>query len=396
MKKLRWWRILFFAISFAAGLLFCLQGAEAADRKTQFTQKLLDGYQSFAKTVDVKSMELSVNSSGDRKIIEQAMETVLNETAYLFYAGREFSVISDVQTGRILRVKLTYDERYLSGSSVNVAKIRRVRSQLDSKMSAILNKLKPGMSDVEKALILHDHLARTTVYTDSSNAPYRISEEGALLKKKANCNGYSLAYMALLERAGIEAKCVVSESMEHMWNLVKIDGAWYHVDVVWDAPLSILNKKNMYGYVCHDNFLLSDAAIREMGHRGFRASASGTKYDNMYWRRSDSSFWYQNGAYYYADNRGIYVRDRIDSGSAKRLIKGKMLCFVRQRGNKFLGISGNKIFRFDVKSRKKKAVYKPPKKTRLIQLKCGSRKMYFRYAKGRKVYTKSKKLKKSY
>lgn len=390
MKKNHWWRRLLFCLGLM--LCFCSRGTEAADKETQFRERLIQGYRNYEKSVDVKGLGLSVNSSSDKKVINQVMEDVLNETTDLFYAGREFSVSADRGTGKILKVSLAYDKRYLSGSKVNVSKIKKVRRQLDNEIASIMKSVKPGMSDVEKALVLHDYLVRTVVYTDSSSAPWRISEEGAILKKRANCMGYALAYIVLLERAGIEAKCVSSESMVHMWNLVKVGGKWYHVDLVWDAPLSSLNRKNMYGYVCHDNFLLSSAAIRKTGHKGFSASAVSTKYDKKYWRKSDSSFWYQGGKYYYATSTGIYVRKRIGSGTARRIKKGRILCFVRRKGNIFYCIAGNRAYRVDVKSGKWKAVYQPPRGASLEQFKCSGKKIYFRYIRGRKIYSGSKKI----
>lgn len=373
-------------------MCLCSQNVGAADKGAQLRERLQQGYRSYSRTVNVKAVGLYVGSSNDEKVLNQVMQQILNETTYLFYAGRDFSVSADARTGQITTVRLSYDSRYLDGSAVNVSRITKVRSQLDRKITSIMKVVKSGMSDVEKVLVLHDYLARTVTYTDSSSVPYRISEEGAILKKKANCTGYSLAYVALLEKAGIEAKCVSSESMAHMWNLVKIGGQWYHVDVVWDAPFSELNHKNMYGYVCHDNFLLSNSAMKKTGHKGFSASASSKKYDNKYWRWVDSSFWYQGGKYYYANDRGIYVKKRIESGSARRIMKGKIICFVKYQGNKYYGILGNKVYRFDVKSRKKRVVYKPPGGTRLVQLKCSGKKLYYRYSKGKKLYTKSKKI----
>lgn len=390
MKKIHWWCRLLFGL----GLLLCLCGgeAEAADKGAQFRERLIQGYQDCVKSVDVKSIGLSVKSPSDKKVIDQVMEDVLNETVGLFYAGREFSVSVDRVTGKVVKVGLNYDKRYLTGSKVNVSKIKKVRRQLDAEMGSIMKNVKSGMSDVEKALVLHDYLARTVVYTDSSSAPWRISEEGAILKKRANCMGYALAYIALLESVGIEAKCVSSESMVHMWNLVKIGGKWFHVDLVWDSPLSSLNRKNMYGYVCHDNFLLSNTAIRKTGHKGFSASATSTKYDKMYWRKSDSSFWYQGGKYYYATNTGIYVRERIASGIARRIKKGKILCFVRRKGNKFYCIASNQAYRIDVKSQKWKITYRPPRGTSLAQLKCSGKKLFYRYIRGSKIYSGSRKI----
>ena len=44
-----------------------------------------------------------------------------------------------------------------------------------------------------------------------------------------------------------------------MWNMVKVDGKWYHMDVTWDDPLTS-DGRPMLRY---DYFLISEAKIRE-------------------------------------------------------------------------------------------------------------------------------------
>ena len=44
--------------------------------------------------------------------------------------------------------------------------------------------------------------------------------------------------------------------MNHAWNLIKIDGEWYHIDVTWDDP-----TPDLLGRVNHVFFLISDDAI---------------------------------------------------------------------------------------------------------------------------------------
>lgn len=42
---------------------------------------------------------------------------------------------------------------------------------------------------------------------------------------------------------------VTSSSMNHAWNLIQIDGNYYHVDVTWDDPL-----QDRLGYVWHNSY----------------------------------------------------------------------------------------------------------------------------------------------
>lgn len=97
-----------------------------------------------------------------------------------------------------------------------------------------------AMGDYEKAKALHDWLVRNVSYAQNisnqaSNPIYHA--EGALLNGVAVCEGYAEAYRILLNEAGIKNTIVTSESGDHAWNLVMINGTWYHVDVVWDDPI---------------------------------------------------------------------------------------------------------------------------------------------------------------
>ena len=46
------------------------------------------------------------------------------------------------------------------------------------------------------------------------------------------CAGYAKSTSAVLRKAGMSAMCVTS--VNHAWNLVKVDGKWYTLDSTWD------------------------------------------------------------------------------------------------------------------------------------------------------------------
>lgn len=63
-----------------------------------------------------------------------------------------------------------------------------------------------------------------------------FSAYGALVGGSAVCEGYSYAMSLLLNNVGIPTSCVSGSSNGelHMWNVVQIDGNWYHIDSTWD------------------------------------------------------------------------------------------------------------------------------------------------------------------
>ncbi|MBQ9990283.1 MAG: hypothetical protein IJP31_05000 [Lachnospiraceae bacterium] len=62
---------------------------------------------------------------------------------------------------------------------------------------------------------------------DSSFSAY-----GVFVEEIAVCQGYALAYKLLCDRVGIECYMVTSDSMNHAWNIVWLDGH----GIMWMQP----------------------------------------------------------------------------------------------------------------------------------------------------------------
>lgn len=90
----------------------------------------------------------------------------------------------------------------------------------------------------ETVKYIHDEIVNMTDYT-LTGGEYIRDADGALLNGKALCEGYSKAFMYVCQLVGIEANCVIGTANggSHMWNIVKLDGEWYHMDVTFDDPV---------------------------------------------------------------------------------------------------------------------------------------------------------------
>ncbi|WP_368086881.1 transglutaminase domain-containing protein [Arthrobacter sp. cf158] len=49
------------------------------------------------------------------------------------------------------------------------------------------------------------------------------------------CMDYAALFEASARRVGIRTKSVMSQSLNHAWNAVHLDGVWWNVDVTWNA-----------------------------------------------------------------------------------------------------------------------------------------------------------------
>lgn len=94
-------------------------------------------------------------------------------------------------------------------------------------------------SDAVRVLLAHDLLCRSCTY--ANDLPDCHGAAGALLERRAACDGYAEAFALLMEYAGISVKIVTGQAVDehgkreaHAWNLIQLNGAWYHIDCTWD------------------------------------------------------------------------------------------------------------------------------------------------------------------
>ena len=88
-----------------------------------------------------------------------------------------------------------------------------------------------SMSDMEKAKVLHDWVCENVSYSLKTESEEH-NDLSPFLTGVTVCDGYARAYNLLLHEAGIET-CQVNSS-NHIWNIIKIGGHYFHVDTTWD------------------------------------------------------------------------------------------------------------------------------------------------------------------
>lgn len=114
-------------------------------------------------------------------------------------------------------------------------------------------------TDFEKVLWLHDWIVDNCYY-DSTYRYY--SAESVLVRGYSVCDGYSRALQVLLDAMGIQSTRATGGN--HAWNVVKMDGKWYHVDPTWDDPTNLTNADKIpkSGNERHYYIGVTDSAIR--------------------------------------------------------------------------------------------------------------------------------------
>lgn len=93
-----------------------------------------------------------------------------------------------------------------------------------------------NMTEYEAVERLNDWITKNIKYDyDHSTYKYEISVLTTLKYKEGVCEHYASLFMALCDRVGIKSTKVLSDEQEHAWNLVQVDGVWYHIDTCWNV-----------------------------------------------------------------------------------------------------------------------------------------------------------------
>ena len=134
--------------------------------------------------------------------------------------------------------------------------------EVDAKVKEILEETDFGFvsSDLQRVQKIYDYIYENvsydTVRKNHDGYHKKSTAYAALVQNTAVCQGYAVAMFRLLEEVGVDCRVVTGiatyegESEYHAWNIVRIDGQYYNLDVTWDKELGN-----------HDCFLKTDADL---------------------------------------------------------------------------------------------------------------------------------------
>ena len=196
--------------------------------------------------------ETTENYQADIAVVRTAVLTDHPEIFWLpaYYATAEATSSAGVKTAVIYFAEnADSPPSYLYSArekDMMEAELKKAVDRIASKVTA------SGHYEIE--LQLHDLLCGEAEYNDDADDPAIYTAYGALVNKKALCEGYSRAMQLLLQKFSVPATVVtgVADGEDHMWNRVFVHGEWYNLDVTWD---------DIGEEISHEYFNLSDEAV---------------------------------------------------------------------------------------------------------------------------------------
>ncbi|GGG63102.1 transglutaminase domain-containing protein [Paenibacillus radicis (ex Gao et al. 2016)] len=183
-----------------------------------------------AKQFQSRAEHFTLQYAGDKKQLSDTLQTTIRS-----------SLAEDDYVAYILDSYLYTIRSWGDRSTIKIeARYRETpeqTAQVDETVKhALAELLTPSMNDHQKVKVIHDWIVTRLDY-DQSLTRYTAYE--ALATGKAVCQGYSLLGYKMLKEAGIPV--LIAEGTvktgDHAWNMVQLDGQWYHLDLTWDDPV---------------------------------------------------------------------------------------------------------------------------------------------------------------
>ncbi len=201
---------------------------------------------------DLRDSQINLDEELDR--LTKIFEKVIKESPEIFYKdeikGISLTIDDNIMT---LGIKYAIDKK----SIINMKKV------FDQKVQSIMDDIiSEGMKDYEKEKAIHDYIVNNTVYKLKNNNSYNAY--GILVERSGVCQGYAEATKVLLDNVNIDSIIVCGEAksegrpwISHAWNIVNLEGEYYHLDTTWDDP--VMNDRS--SVLNYDYFNVTDKEI---------------------------------------------------------------------------------------------------------------------------------------
>lgn len=149
---------------------------------------------------------------------------------------------NDVTVGGEYVIKATtqISDAYKSGNASNLSD--KDKETLGMAKSVLDEIITDGMSDYEKELAVYKWMTANIGFDSGSMTAIPEDESkpvdnpnGVLKNHEAVCVGYATTFRLFMQMLGIDCMVVHDSHLSHSWDLVKLDGQWYHTDIYSDA-----------------------------------------------------------------------------------------------------------------------------------------------------------------
>ena len=222
---------------------------------------MLDAIMNFTDVLSPFTVQVTTDQ------IRKIFEFILADHPGIFWMRHGVSWSYNHDTGLVTEVRFTY--------CLTKSEVESRQQKIDMAIKSFLASINDNMSDFEVALRVYENIISLVDYdtiglnkqkkegkTDPETPDDLRSIYGVFVNKKAVCVGYAKAAQYLYNLLGIE--CVYVESDIHAWNLIKLEGDYYHLDVTWGDNSNTDSRKDGGDEVSYACFCITTEEVLKL------------------------------------------------------------------------------------------------------------------------------------
>lgn len=196
-----------------------------------------------------KTYENCINDVNDLAKDQNAISNI-NNFVHPFNSFKTLKTEVDTAGKVTIEINKVYDEQMITILNYKVEEIET-------------DTLKNTSNTKDKIKKIHDYIINHTTYdknrSDKKIVQYKSDNAyGVLIEKYGLCGGYTDAMMLFLEDFNVENYKIATEN--HIWNYVKLNDEWLHLDLTWDDPITSTGEN-----ILDDSyFLINDTTLQSI------------------------------------------------------------------------------------------------------------------------------------
>ncbi|WP_026498605.1 transglutaminase domain-containing protein [Butyrivibrio sp. WCD2001] len=233
-----------------------------------YYQFLNEDQKAIYRQVYANTMEYNSAFKPIRETNISEIQTIVSSVTYdhpqLFWLDTTFYTEYDYN-GSVIKLELSFYDQ--------LGDFDAARSEFEADADQILAGATGLSSDYENEKYIHDYLADKLYYKFN---PLDQSAYSSIVRDYTVCAGYAKAFQYLMQRLGVPTYLCVGwgATERHGWNIIRLDGEYYNVDVTWDDQ----------DPTTYDYFNLSDSdnsMHTRTGNSVYLPPCNGSKYSGL-------------------------------------------------------------------------------------------------------------------
>lgn len=209
---------------------------------------------------EIKLSEAGLKAGLDETCIDKIFQCVLNDHPELFYVSG-YTYTKYYRGEKVVAIE--FSGKYEMNREEAMLRSR----EIEAAAQLILDGIDMQATEYDKVKYVYDTIVRGTDYNLES--PDNQNIYSVFVGHSSVCQGYAKAAQYLLNRLGVPCTLVqgrVEAGQGHAWNLVKVDGSFYYMDVTWgDASYQTQDGTNVAGgqmpEINYDYFCITTAQL---------------------------------------------------------------------------------------------------------------------------------------